>query len=161
MKGIVDQFTKQAAGFSAGAPLRNPDGLAKIVKLAKLAPGESVVDLGSGPGIVACAFAKAGAGRVLGIDATPAMLEQARQEARAQGVTAAVAFEQGDVYATGQASGAFDVAVSRFVLHHLERPVEALREMRRVARRRLVLAGRAEAIPLPCCSCLFFFAPQT
>ncbi len=139
-RAIVDQFTKQAARFAAGGPLRNPEALSKIVKISKLAPGESVLDMGSGPGIVACAFAKAGAGRVLGIDATPRMLEQAQKEAETQGVASTVTFQQGDVYATGQPSGSVDVVVSRFVLHHLERPVDALREMRRVARRRVVVA---------------------
>jgi ubiquinone/menaquinone biosynthesis C-methylase UbiE len=139
-RAIVDQFSKQAVGFAAGTPLRSPEGLDKIVKLAKLATGESVLDLGSGPGIVSCAFGKAGAARVLGIDATPRMLEQAKQEAQMQGLASKVSFQQGDIYATGLADGSFDVVVSRFVLHHLERPAEALREMRRVARRRVVLA---------------------
>jgi SAM-dependent methyltransferase len=43
-----------------------------------------------------------------------------------------VRFEQGDVYALPFAAATFDAAFSRSVLEHLARPLEALREVRRV-----------------------------
>lgn len=48
--------------------------------------GKTVLDIGCGPGYYAIALAQRGAGRVLGIDVSPAMVELARQHAGKAGV---------------------------------------------------------------------------
>ncbi len=149
-KALLEQFTLQGPGFARGSPVRSPVGLNLIVKLSKLRSGnvDSVLDMGCGPGIVACALAKGGAKKVVGFDSTPTMVELAKQEAKTQQL-ANVSFQEGDVYSTGLPDNSFDVVVSRFVIHHLERPVEAIKEMRRVAKRRVVLA---EVTPMSECA---------
>jgi len=58
-------------------------------KLARIAPGESVLDVGRGTGdVTMAAHARAGAaGRVRGIDAAPAMIAVARRKAARTGQT--------------------------------------------------------------------------
>lgn len=147
---IADQFTKQAAGFSKGVPLRDPAALQRIVKLSGVSSSDSVLDLGCGPGIVACAFARV-ARTVVGIDATDAMLETAAREAQSQGL-GNVRFARGDLYHSDLPDASFDVVSTRFVVHHLQRPQEAVAEMARLARRVVVLtdvtplAQRQEAL---------------
>lgn len=134
----MDQFTKQAEGFSKGTPLRDADALASIVRLSQVCETDSVVDLGCGPGIVSAAMA-ASAKSVVGLDLNAAMLQLAQAEAAGANVAEKCTFREGDVYSTGLADKSADIVVSRFVLHHLERPVDFLRECRRVARKRVVL----------------------
>src|SRR3954469_19246022 len=54
---------------------------AQLVAFAQITSGERVLDVGTGTGVVAVAAARAGA-RVDGLDLTPELLEQARQNAR-------------------------------------------------------------------------------
>lgn len=129
---ILDQFTRQAAPFAAAATIRNQEALDRIVRWAGAGPDDTVLDVACGPGLLACAFAKV-AKHATGIDMTPAMLEQARnaqQEQRLKNVS----WEQGDVYSLPFPSEQFSIVSSRFVFHHLQDPLAALREMKRVCR---------------------------
>jgi SAM-dependent methyltransferase len=72
---------------------------------------------------------------VLGIDATPAMIDRARALAAARAIFN-VDWRVGSVYELPFADGEFDVVTCRFAFHHLEEPLRALREMIRVARPR-------------------------
>ena len=66
--------------------LAYPDALiARVIAMTGLKPGDPVLDLGSGPGLLALAFAKAGM-RVTAMDPEPAMLEAAKEAAREVGV---------------------------------------------------------------------------
>lgn len=60
--------------------------IARVVAMAGLAPGDGVMDLGCGPGLLAIPFAEAGA-RVVGIDPEPDMLAAARLAAQKAGVS--------------------------------------------------------------------------
>ena len=51
------------------------------VKFAQVTPGEAVLDVGTGTGVVAITAARAGA-KVTALDLTPALLEQARENAK-------------------------------------------------------------------------------
>jgi ubiquinone/menaquinone biosynthesis C-methylase UbiE len=62
-----------------------PELIARVITMAGLAPGDGVMDLGCGPGLLAVPFAEAGL-RVTGIDPEPDMLEAARETAREAGV---------------------------------------------------------------------------
>lgn len=72
-----------------------PELIARVITMAGLAPGDGVMDLGCGPGLLAVPFAEAGM-RVVGIDPEPDMLDAARQTAREAGV--AVDFRQGSSF---------------------------------------------------------------
>jgi ubiquinone/menaquinone biosynthesis C-methylase UbiE len=129
---IVDQFTRQAVPFATAGPIRDERALQLLVTATGAGPEDVVLDVACGPGLVACAFARV-AGRVTGIDLTPAMLEEARRLAAGQGLVNAE-FRQGDVLPLPFDDGAFSIVVSRFAFHHFQDPAAVLAEMRRVCR---------------------------
>ncbi|MPQ97809.1 methyltransferase domain-containing protein [Modestobacter sp. I12A-02628] len=109
--------------------------------LGELRPGLDVLDVGCGPGTITVDLARRVApGRVLGLDVSPAPLDEARALAAAEGVPAE--FAVGDVYALDAADDSFDVVHAHQVLQHLTDPVAALREMARVCRPGGVVAVR-------------------
>jgi ubiquinone/menaquinone biosynthesis C-methylase UbiE len=110
--------------------------------LARLGPGDRVLDVGCGPGTITTGLAAlVPGGEVVGIDLAGDVLALARQEADAAGQRN-VRFEAGDVYHLGYDDGAFDVVHAHQVLQHLSDPVAALREMRRVCRPGGLVAAR-------------------
>src|ERR1700760_4039130 len=90
----ADELTSIPAEANMGLSCGNPTAT------AHLRPGEVVVDLGSGGGLdVFLAAQKVGpAGRAIGIDMTPAMIERARANAEAGGY-ANVEFHQATIEA--------------------------------------------------------------
>lgn len=52
-----------------------------LVKFAGIGPGQTVLDVGTGTGVVAITAARAGA-QVTALDLTPELLDQARENAR-------------------------------------------------------------------------------
>jgi ubiquinone/menaquinone biosynthesis C-methylase UbiE len=99
--------------------------------------GKRVIDIGCGDGAYTLELARRGAPRsVEGIDPSEGAIEVAR--GRARGVDG-VSFSAGSAYELPHEPGAFDVAQLRGVLHHVERPRDALREAFRVARTVVVI----------------------
>ncbi|HEV7522287.1 MAG TPA: methyltransferase domain-containing protein [Candidatus Angelobacter sp.] len=143
---ILDQFTRQAAPFAAAAAIRNEEALERIVQWAGTNPDDTVLDVACGPGLLACAFARV-AQNATGIDMTPAMLEQARKTQQEQGLKN-VNWQQGDVYSLPFPPKQFSIVSSRFAFHHLQDPLQALNEMKRVCNPggKIVVADMA---PLP------------
>ena len=90
-------------------------------------PPARVLDVATGSGVVAHAASQRGT-IVHGLDFSPAMLAVA--SARHAGII----FDQGDAEALPYADGMFDAVVSNFGVHHVPRPVLALREAFRVLR---------------------------
>jgi SAM-dependent methyltransferase len=129
---ILDQFTRQAAPFAAATAIRNQEVLDRIVQWARTGPEDTVLDVACGPGLLACAFAKV-AKHATGIDMTPAMLQQARKTQQEQGLKN-VSWQPGDVYSLPSPPEQFSIVSSRFVFHHLQDPLAALREMKRVCK---------------------------
>jgi ubiquinone/menaquinone biosynthesis C-methylase UbiE len=127
---ILDQFTRQAVPFATAPSIRDEAALRMVIEFSGCGPDDTVLDVASGPGILACAFAKV-ARHVTGIDLTPAMLDRARQLQKEQGLTN-LTWHHGDVLPLPFADGAFTVVVSRFAFHHLLDPGAVLAEMRRV-----------------------------
>jgi ubiquinone/menaquinone biosynthesis C-methylase UbiE len=127
---ILDQFTRQATPFSTADTITDASALRMIVEAARPGPGDRVLDLACGGGIIVCAFAPE-VKHATGIDMTPAMLARARQLAAEKGL-ANVSWEQGDVGSLPYADGAFDIVVTRFSMHHFRDPLLVLREMVRV-----------------------------
>lgn len=130
-RAIIDQFSRQATGFAGARELHADDVVALVVDAARPTSEDRAIDLACGPGTVACALAKR-AKHVVGLDATDAMLDKARELARSQGV-ANVEWRAGDVYQTPFSDGSFDVVTCRFAFHHLENPAIAFAEMVRLA----------------------------
>jgi ubiquinone/menaquinone biosynthesis C-methylase UbiE len=129
---IVEQFTRQAELFAAAPQLHGDAVLSLLVEAAAPRAGDEALDVACGPGTVVAAIAPR-VRRAVGLDATEAMLDEARKLAERRAL-ANVEWLSGDVYRLPFAAGSFDVVSCRFAFHHLERPQEAFDEMARVCR---------------------------
>jgi SAM-dependent methyltransferase len=102
--------------------------------LPHVAQDARVLDVGCGPGTITAGLAgRVPRGHVTGIDASPEVVDQARQ-AFPEGKHRNLDFATGDVYALDYPDDSFDVVHAHQVLQHLGDQVRALREMRRVTR---------------------------
>jgi ubiquinone/menaquinone biosynthesis C-methylase UbiE len=100
--------------------------------LSHLQRGQSVLDVGCGPGTISADLARLVApGRVTGIDLSHDVIEAARRGAADAGFTN-LSFLVGDVYDLDFPDSSIDIVYAHQVLQHLSDPVRALREMRRV-----------------------------
>lgn len=101
--------------------------------VSELRPGMNVLDVGAGPGTITVDLARRVApGRVVGVDASADVIARAGSLAAAEGVVNTT-FLVDDAYALAQPDASFDIVHAHQVLQHLARPVDALREFRRVA----------------------------
>lgn len=93
-------------------------GCGNPVAIASLKEGETVLDLGSGAGLDCFLAAnKVGsAGRVIGVDMTPEMLDKARKNAKAQNYDN-VEFRQGEIEDLPIDDGSIDVIISNCVIN--------------------------------------------
>jgi ubiquinone/menaquinone biosynthesis C-methylase UbiE len=108
----------------------------KMAEISGVGEDSEVADVGTGTGFVAAGIAPR-VKRVVGVDNAPAMLEVARENLTALGVSN-VGLVAGEVERLPLEDGAVDAAFANMVLHHAERPTAMLREMTRVVR----LGGR-------------------
>jgi ubiquinone/menaquinone biosynthesis C-methylase UbiE len=128
--------------------LRDPERLKRlevnrVVDLAKagLARNSSVLDIGTGSGVFAEAFAKQGV-KVSGIDANPEMLPVAST------YIPAGTFEEGIAEDLPYSDDSFDLVFMGLLLHETDDPQKAVNEAFRVTRRRLsILEWRKEEQP--------------
>jgi SAM-dependent methyltransferase len=99
-----------------------------------LRPGLDVLDVGCGPGSITLDIAEiVKPGNVVGVDLEPTQLEVARTAARNRGATG-VRFEPASAYELPFQDDSFDLGFAHAVLEHLQAPVIALAELRRVVR---------------------------
>jgi ubiquinone/menaquinone biosynthesis C-methylase UbiE len=128
-------MTLQSAPASAGAVLHSPrlydltvwlatlgrerSFRKRLVQLARLEPGESVLDVGCGTGTLAIAAQRhvGPSGIVHGIDASAEMVSCARAKAKSAGVNAR--FECAAAQAPPFADATFDAALCTLMLHHI------------------------------------------
>ena len=99
-----------------------------------------LLDVGAGPGSITVDFAGVVA-HVTATEIDDAALSLSRDLAAARGV-ANIAFSVEDVHALSFADDSFDVVHAHQVLQHVADPVQALREMRRVAKPGGLIAAR-------------------
>jgi SAM-dependent methyltransferase len=83
--------------------------------VSNLRPGMQVLEVGCGAGYFTRELARTGA-RIVAIDISPELLEQARDKVRDGNVT----FCEENAYATTFGAESFDAAVGSSVLHHLD-----------------------------------------
>jgi len=126
------QFGRQAAHYKTSQAHSAGDSLAVMVALAHLTRTERVLDVATGTGFNAFAFA-ALARRVVALDLTAAMLAEAGRLAAERSV-ANVTFVQGVADALPFAASAFDVTTCRIAPHHFPSVPAFLAEVARVTR---------------------------
>lgn len=103
-----------------------------FLEYARPKPGDQVLDLACGTGIVARNLAPAvgGDGRVVGIDVNPDMLKVARDLPQPDG--ADIEWREGDAASLPLPDGVFDLATCQQGLQFFDDPSAGLSEMRRV-----------------------------
>lgn len=134
----MDFKQRDAASYDEYAELyaRHIDRLAgpladHICRIARLQPGDHVLDVGCGTGLVALRAAKlvGPSGRVVGVDISPGMIEAARRADPGR-----VQFSVMDAEALGFEPGTFDAVISLFAVLHFWDISRAVGEMHRVLR---------------------------
>lgn len=126
---------------------------ARMLDLARLAPGMRVLDLASGRGEPAIPAARRVApdGSVLGIDLAGSMLQMARERAAREAVHN-LELREGDAQTlAGVPAAQFDVALARWCLMYFATPKDALRATHNALRPggKLVIAVWAEPERVP------------
>jgi len=104
-----------------------------MLRTAALAPGERVLDVACGTGLVTfdAALRVGPTGSVVGTDLSDRMVEAAREQAALRGLTSA-RFERMDAEALDLPDASFDVALSALGILYCPDPLQACREMFRV-----------------------------
>lgn len=105
--------------FYARYRLGYPDMLiARVAEMAGLAPGDGVMDLGCGPGLLAVPLARLGFA-VTAVDPEPDMVDACREAARAAGVQVDV--RQGSSFALPAGAGPFKLVTMGRSFHWMDR----------------------------------------
>lgn len=136
-KAYADEAARAAAVVSGKRPVactpHSGLGCGCPTAIAGLAPGEWVLDLGSGAGFdcLAAAVEVGRRGRVVGVDMTPEMLRLARRHAADAGASI-VSFVQAEVEALPFPDANFGVAISNCVVNLCVDKNRVFTEARRV-----------------------------
>lgn len=125
-------FTTQAEAYAAHPVISSEDRAMQLVQLVQPTPHDRVLEVATGPGYVAMAFATC-CREVVGVDLTEAPLAIAEHTRQTRGLDN-VRFELANANQLPFAEATFDVVVCRFALHHFPAPERVLGEMVRVCR---------------------------
>jgi SAM-dependent methyltransferase len=129
---VQAQFGASAAAYVTSAGHAAGDDLEQLAAWGRALGPTRVLDLATGGGHTALAFA-AITPRVVAYDVTEPMLRAARGLLREQGHRATT-FVAGDVETLPFRDGAFDLVTCRIAAHHFGDVAAAVREVRRVLR---------------------------
>lgn len=115
----------------------------RLLMLSELKPGENVLDISCGTGLVTFPIAKAvGArGKITGIDLSEGMIEKATEESRKKGFSN-ISFKHMDAEKLDLPDNSFDIAINSLGLMYYPNPDKAIAEMHRVIK----TGGRATAL---------------
>ncbi len=142
---IQQQFGANAAKYAASAVHARGESLARLVELTQPQAAWRVLDVSTGAGHTALAFAPHVAS-VVAVDLTPQMLETARELARERGITN-IEFKPADAHALPFDDNTFDLVTNRLALHHYPDARQALQEMARVLKTGGVLGFTDNTVP--------------
>lgn len=129
-RSAAEQFDKQAAQYDSQWNAWSEKTLAWLVQNANPGPTDAVLDVATGTGFTALAFAPL-VESVVGLDVSAGMLEQARRQAGERGIANAV-FQEGAAEALPFADGHFDIVTCRIAPHHFLDVPKFLAETARV-----------------------------
>jgi arsenite methyltransferase len=107
-----------------------------VRRALRAGPGERILDLGSGPGILACEVAREvePGGTVTAVDISPEMNAIALRRAVEAGLDDRITVVRGDAGVLAFSDACFDAAVSIQVVEYVDDVDGVLRELRRVLR---------------------------
>ena len=120
---IAGDFGQIAKSYVSGAE--------EFIKKLNLKPGTKVLDVACGTGNLALPAARAGA-IVTGVDIAPNLIEQARENAKQEGLN--IQFDEGDAEALPYDDAGFDAVVTMFGAMFAPRPELVAAELKRVCR---------------------------
>jgi SAM-dependent methyltransferase len=126
-------FGPTAADYATYRTVFPPELFTRLAATGVGTPGQRIVDLGTGTGVLARGFAAAGCS-VTGVDVAPEMLDVARRQDADAGVD--VTYRVGPAEDTGLPAGAWDVVSAGQCWHWFDR-----RRAAEEARRLLVVGG--------------------
>lgn len=129
---VQEQFGATAAAYTRSAGHGDANALAFLVSLAAPQPEDVALDIATGAGHTALAFAPR-LREVVAYDLTPAMLAETAKSAAQRGL-ANVVTQQGPAEELPFADDSFDIVTVRLASHHFADNPRAVREMARVAR---------------------------
>jgi ribosomal protein L11 methyltransferase len=102
-------------GMAFGTGLHPSTRLSVLGLEAELQPGASVLDVGSGSGILAIGAALLGAGPVTAVDIEPVAVRATRENAERNGVADRIAVAEGSVGSGGPVTGTFDLVLANII----------------------------------------------
>jgi SAM-dependent methyltransferase len=126
--GTVD-FGRYSRDYAAERP-GPPDTFYDRLDRLRALRGARVLDLGTGPGVIALAVAARGA-RVVGLDISENQIGAAREQATSRGLASACQFEVGSAEATNRPGASFDLVTAGTCWHWFDH-ARALTEVARV-----------------------------
>ncbi len=129
---VQDRFGAVAERYVTSAIHAHGGDLARMIELAQPRGDERLLDIATGGGHTALAFAPY-VREVLATDLTPRMLEVAEAFIRAQGATN-VTFQVADAEALPFPDADFEIVTTRIAPHHFPNPRQYVREVARVLR---------------------------
>lgn len=106
-----------------------------LLDLIKNLDSESILDVGCGEGYTLAKLKESGIGKKLdGVDNLDQAIETGKR------LFKDISLKKGDIYKLDYKDNSFDLVICTEVLEHLEFPEKALREMRRVSRKHILLS---------------------
>lgn len=128
-QAILQEYRRQAPRWGK---LDINEHLRWVVDQLPLSPHCEVVDVAAGTGLFGRAVA-AHVARVTAVDITPEMIEQGRARAQQDGITN-MDWQQGAAETLPFPDATFDLAITRYSVHHFVDPAAVFREMGRIVR---------------------------
>jgi demethylmenaquinone methyltransferase/2-methoxy-6-polyprenyl-1,4-benzoquinol methylase len=130
--GLPDQYDRMGAVMSFG---QDPRWRRAMVRAIDPRPGQRVLDVATGTGMVAAELVRGGAERVVGLDQSEQMLAGARARlARNPDLAARIELVRGEAERLPFADAEFDALTFTYLLRYVEDPAATMAELARVVK---------------------------